>query len=63
MKILYTILFFADTILLVFLAYIFLQRFDTGGSLWQVMLIMAGIVGCIILLVLLLRSYIRRPPK
>lgn len=62
MRILYTILFFADTILLVFLTYIFLQRFDLGGNLWAAVLILAGIVICIFLLVLLLRSYIKQPP-
>src|SRR6266705_1298712 len=62
MRILYTILFFVDTLLLVFLTYLFLQKIDTGGNAWILILIFAGIVASIFLLVLLLKSYIRQPP-
>ena len=63
MKTLYTILFFACTILFFFLTYIFLQRFESGSSLSMMMLIMAGIAACILFLVLLLKSYVNQPPE
>jgi hypothetical protein len=59
MRTLYTILFFADTILFVFLTYIFLQRFESGSNLSMMMLIVAGMAACILLLAFLLKSYIK----
>jgi hypothetical protein len=62
MKIIYTILFFADTLLLVFLSYLFMQKIDTGGNEAVLVLIFVGIVASILLLGFLLRSYIKQPP-
>jgi hypothetical protein len=61
MRILYTILFFADTILFVFLTYIFLQRFESGSNLSMMVLIMSGITASVLLLSLLLKRYIKQP--
>jgi len=60
MRTLYTILFFADTILFVFLTYIFLQRFESGSDLSMMMLITAGMATCVLLLALLLKKYIKQ---
>ncbi|HTI07239.1 MAG TPA: hypothetical protein VL832_01750 [Puia sp.] len=60
MRILYTILFFADTLLLLSLSYLFLHKLDSGGSAGGLTLIFAGIIASIFLLILLLRSYIKR---
>ncbi|MES1159810.1 MAG: hypothetical protein ABUM51_03570 [Bacteroidota bacterium] len=60
MRILYTILFFADTLLFLSLSYLFLHKLDTGGSVGTMALIFAGIIASIALLILLLRNYFRR---
>jgi hypothetical protein len=60
MRTLYTILFFADTILFVALTYIFLQRFESGSNLSMMMLITAGMAACVLLLVFLLKNYIKQ---
>lgn len=60
MKTIYTILFFAVTILFVVLTYTFLQRFESGSDLSMMMLITAGMTACVLLLVLLLKSYIKQ---
>jgi hypothetical protein len=61
MRILYTILFFTDTILLICLSYLFLQLADNGGKLRTLILIFSGILLSICLLILLLRKYINQP--
>jgi len=60
MKTLYTILFFADTILFIFLTYIFLQRFESGSDLSMMMFITTGMAACVLFLVFLLKSYIKQ---
>jgi hypothetical protein len=62
MRILYTILFFTDTILLICLSYLFLQLADNGGKLGALILIFSGMLVSICLLILLLRIYIKQPP-
>ena len=57
----YTILFFADTLLLIGLYYLFLHKLDQGASPAVLVLIFSGIVASIFLLVRLLISYIRHP--
>ena len=57
----YTILFFADTLLLIGLYYLFLHKLDQGSSPGALVLIFSGIVASIFLLVRLLITYIRHP--
>ena len=56
MRILYTILFFADTLLLVLLTYIFLQNIDTGCKAWVQVMIFAGMAATILLMIFLLKN-------
>ncbi|HVV06776.1 MAG TPA: hypothetical protein VHC96_21240 [Puia sp.] len=63
MRSLYTILFFADTILLICLSWIFLQKIDSGGKTWVLILIFSGIVASIFLLIFLLINYVKQPPR
>jgi heme/copper-type cytochrome/quinol oxidase subunit 4 len=62
MKTLFTILFFADTLLLIGLSYFFLKMMDNGGHGWTLIAILSAIVGSIILLVFFFRRYIKLPP-
>jgi hypothetical protein len=57
----YTILFFAYTLLLIGLSYLFLRKLDQGASPVVLVLTFSGIVVSIFLLVRLLISYIREP--
>ncbi|HEX9514187.1 MAG TPA: hypothetical protein VF939_27030 [Puia sp.] len=59
MKTLYTILFFADSLLLMCLSYLFLHKLDNNSPAGVLVLIFSGIVTSIFLLVLLLRRYIK----
>jgi DMSO/TMAO reductase YedYZ heme-binding membrane subunit len=61
MRMRYTILFFADTLLLIVLSYLFLRKLDQGASPAVLVLTFSGIVASIFLLVRLLISYIRQP--
>jgi hypothetical protein len=63
MKALLTILFFADTILLVALTYTFLHMMDNNGYSWRVALLLMGIAGSIALLAFFLYRYIKLPPR
>ena len=62
MKYLYTILFFTDTLLFLYLSFLFLRKCDNGTSPGALVLIFSGIVISIFLLTLLLRSYLSLPP-
>ncbi len=62
MRILYGILFFIGTVLLVYLSYLFLLKTDKGGKTWVLLLILSGIATIIFLLIFFLRYYIKRPP-
>jgi len=61
MRYLYTILFFADTLIFLVLAYLFFRKCDSGNSSRTLALITTGIVVSISLLALLLRSYLKLP--
>jgi DMSO/TMAO reductase YedYZ heme-binding membrane subunit len=61
MKLIYTILFFADTLVLVFLAYTILKFIDTGTSPVHFVLTCASFILCILLLVYFLLHYIKQP--
>ena len=60
MKTLYTILFFADTLVLVCLSYLLLHKFDNGSSIGTMISIFSGIAASIFLLIFLLKKYIGR---
>jgi hypothetical protein len=61
MKTIYTILFFADTLLLVCLTYLFLHKLDHCGPAGALVLIFLGIVASIFLLVVILKTYLNQP--
>jgi ammonia channel protein AmtB len=63
MKILYTILFFLDTTLLVFLAYWFLRTLDAGTTPLSLIAMASAIIACIGFLVYLFVGYLKLPPK
>jgi hypothetical protein len=59
LRTLYTILFFADTVLLACLSFLSLHKLDQGGPAKILTLIFAGIIASILLLVYLLKKYIK----
>jgi Na+-driven multidrug efflux pump len=59
MKILFTIFFFAGTLLFVFLTYLFMKEIDNGSEAQILVLIFSSIVASIFLLAFLLRKYIK----
>ncbi len=61
MKIVYTILFFIDTLLLIALAFLFLKLSDAGMSAATLVSVIAGIIVSILLLVYFLYRYIKLP--
>jgi hypothetical protein len=61
MKIIYTILFFADTTLLVVLAYTFFQLMDSKMDTIILAMMIIAIVICIFMLVHFLFQYIKIP--
>jgi hypothetical protein len=61
MKKLYTILFYANTLLLVCLTYLFLHTLDQRRPAGELVLIFLGIVASIFLLVVLLKTYLKQP--
>ena len=61
MKIVYTILFFTDTFLLVILSFLFLKLSDKGMSGLPLALVITGIIFSILLLVYFLFRYIKLP--
>jgi hypothetical protein len=61
MKYVYTILFFADTLIFLWLSYLFFRKCDSGSSCSALMLAFSGIVASIFLLVYLLRGYLKLP--
>jgi predicted neutral ceramidase superfamily lipid hydrolase len=62
MKIMYTILFFTDTMLLILLSFLFLHSLDNGTAHGTLALLLTGIVLCISFLVFFLHRYTRIPP-
>jgi hypothetical protein len=63
MKILYTILFFADTMMLILVAYLFLRLSDGGMSVELFMLLSIALLACILILILVLVHYLKLPSK
>ncbi len=63
MKIIYTILFFGDTLILFILARIFLKLIDAGMDKSTFALLLSGIILSIVLLVLFMLSYIKLPTR
>lgn len=63
MKILYTILFFADTMMLITVAYLFLHLSDGGMSVELFMLLSIALLACIAILILVLVHYLKLPSK
>ena len=61
MRYLYTILFFADTLIFLCLAYLLFRKCDSSSSYRTLALIFLGVVISIFLLILLLRAYLRLP--
>ena len=61
MRYLYTILFFIDTLIFLWLCYLFFHKCDSDGSCRTLMLILSGIGISIFLLVLLLKGYLKLP--
>lgn len=61
MRTLYTILFFGNTLLLVCLSYLFLQKLDHGGSAGALILTFLGIAASILLLGSLIKTYLKQP--
>ena len=59
MKIIYTILFFADTLLLVVLAYLFFQLMDNRMDTIILAMMVIAIVICIFMLIHFLSQYIK----
>ena len=63
MKVFYTILFFADTLMLIVVAYLFLHLSDGGMSVELFMLLSMALLMCILILVLVLIHYLKLPSK
>ena len=63
MKYLFTILFFADTLLLILLTFLFLRLLDKGITTVAMILILTAIVLCILLLAYFLSHYMKIPPS
>lgn len=63
MKLFYTILFFADTLLLIALTFLFLKLLDTGMSTFTMASLIGAMVVCILLLVYVLMHYMKLPPS
>jgi hypothetical protein len=61
MKLLYTILFFLDTLALVLFSYYFLKMLDRGFDELSVLSLLFGIVACIILLVFIMLQFVKPP--
>ena len=59
MKTIYTILFFIDLFILIFLSFCLLKLVDAGGHTWLTIVVSLGMVGSIFLLVTFLGRYIR----
>ena len=59
MKIIYIILFFLDTAVLMALAFVFFHLMDTGKYGWSITFIGSGILLSILLLIYLLVNYLK----
>ena len=63
MKLFYTILFFADTLMLIVVAYLFLRLSDGGMSVELFMLLSVALLICILILIVVLIHYLKLPSK
>ncbi|MGE9310169.1 hypothetical protein ACLOAU_00865 [Niabella sp. CJ426] len=63
MRIIYIILFLADAITLVFFFFGFLKALDSGGGLIHCLGVLAGVLFTILLLIFILRAYLKLPPE
>jgi hypothetical protein len=63
MKMLLTILFFADTMLLAGLTYWLLKRMDSGEHGWPLIALLSGIAGSILLLIFFFYRYLKLPQR
>ena len=63
MKIIYAILFFTDTIVLLLLGFLLFKFIDTNTNLTSIILLISGIIISIALLVCLLINYLNIPPS
>jgi len=61
MKVLYTILFFLDTLALVLFSYFFLKLVDKGFDEIGILSLLCGIVACIIVLVFIMLQFVKPP--
>ena len=62
MKVIYTLLFFSDALLLIILSSLFMKFIDKGASEITIISILAGIAFSILLLVYFLHIYLKIPP-
>ena len=62
MRLVYTILFFVDTVALVVLSFLSMKMIDNGPHGWSLAGTLSGVVLSIILLVYFLRHYTKIPP-
>ena len=63
MKIIYTILFFVDTLILIVLAFLFLKLKDVGMNGATFIMILVAIIFSIALLVYFILHYLKLPPS
>ena len=61
MKTLYTILFFADTMALIKLCFLFLSNIDAGNHFFLLLALLLGMATSIAFLIYLLSAYINLP--
>jgi len=61
MKILYTLLFFVDTLVLLLLAFLLLKMIDNGITTGKLIFMLSGILSSIVLLILFLSHYLKSP--
>jgi uncharacterized membrane protein len=61
MKIIYTILFFANTVLLMFLAFLLLRMIDNGIKAGELFIMLLSISVSICFLIFFLRRYLKFP--
>ena len=59
MKILYTILFFIDTLLLILLSFILLKMIDEGVNITKLIFMLSAIILSIVTLIFFLRRYLK----
>lgn len=63
MKVIYAILFFTATLLLVVLAFLFMRSLDAGADELRFAIIVSAIIGCILLLGYFITYYMKLPHK